>query len=235
MSNIRTYIYLPGLLIPVISLLPAGCDKNEALKPVGEQNAGADSLQKAERVDDNVFFYICENDFLFRVLMEGEQASVFLPDTTLRLPHVVSASGAKFGEGDFTYWSKGDAARLELKDVTYQACRTHSPREIWANHAREAFRTSGQEPGWILTVHPDSQITYLANYGENEYTFSTPSPVVDTAAATTTYRVETEAHELEVVLTAKQCFDAMSGWPFPTSVRLTFDGQTYRGCGRPIL
>ncbi len=216
-------------------LLISGCaETNNADSPAPANNGREAREIKALSADKAAFFYLCERDFRFRTLIRDERAMVFLPDTTLRLTGTASSSGAKFSDGAATYWKEGDEARLEFDDESFSACRAQSPVAIWQSRARGAFRALGQEPGWVLTVTPGEHIGYQANYGENEYAFPTPPSVVDTAAATTTYRVETDAHDLKVVFKGERCFDIMSGWPFPMSVRVTFDGQTYRGCGRPV-
>lgn len=78
----------------------------------------------AEHQAPRVFTFHCESDYTFTVQFKGDTAVVTLPGRTVRLPQVVSGSGARYSDGDITFWNKGNTARLELGDRTYDACRT---------------------------------------------------------------------------------------------------------------
>jgi membrane-bound inhibitor of C-type lysozyme len=57
---------------------------------------------------------------------KGEEVQLTLPDkSALTLPRVVSASGAKYSNGNFTFWSKGNTAFVEQGDaVVLKDCVT---------------------------------------------------------------------------------------------------------------
>ena len=52
--------------------------------------------------------------------IEGENAWLFLPTGTVNLPHVPSGSGAKYTDGEITFWSKGEEATLEVGEGARQ-------------------------------------------------------------------------------------------------------------------
>lgn len=51
--------------------------------------------------------------------------TISLPDDTLTLPQVESASGAKYSDGTTVFWNKGDEAFVEVDGETiYDGCTT---------------------------------------------------------------------------------------------------------------
>lgn len=49
--------------------------------------------------------------------------TVTLPDGTVALPQVESASGARYGDGTTTFWNKGNEALVEVNGETvYENC-----------------------------------------------------------------------------------------------------------------
>lgn len=78
----------------------------------------------AEHEAPRVFTFNCESAYTFTVQYDGDTAVVTLPAGTVRLPQVVSGSGARYSDGNITFWNKGNTARLEVGDRTYESCRT---------------------------------------------------------------------------------------------------------------
>jgi putative lipoprotein len=184
------------------------------------------------------FSYGCGGEYRFVALVEdgGESVRLLLPDTTVTLPHVVSASGARYGEGPYVYWSQGEEARLETPEQTFTGCVSDEGGPGWRDAKARGvrFRALGQEPGWILDVREDGGIDVEADYGEAVYHLPPADPEVDPGAGRTVYRIETEAHRATIVIDDEPCRDAMSGWPYETTVSMTLDGREYRGCGRRL-
>ena len=58
--------------------------------------------------------------------------------------------------------------------------------------------------------------------------------MIDQQGRVATYRVQTNEHELIIVLQGKRCRDSMSGEPLETTVTVILDDKEYRGCGRPL-
>lgn len=63
--------------------------------------------------DDLVFTYDFFGMTLDVQFIEGA-AILFFPDGPLELPQAVSGSGARYTDGETTFWIKGDDARLEM-------------------------------------------------------------------------------------------------------------------------
>ena len=80
-------------------------------------------LGEAAPVGPRVLAYACEG-FAFRVEVTRERALLFAPGrTNLTLPAVPTASGAKYADGNATFWSKGAEALLTLDGVEHRGCK----------------------------------------------------------------------------------------------------------------
>ena len=182
------------------------------------------------------FVYQCSDGFNFIARIEGEGVWLFLPDETLRLPHVPSASGAKYSEGQTTFWSKDDEAFVQANATTHRECKNNPAAAIWENAKLNGadFRAVGNEPGWHLEITAGKNILYVGDYGQTSLEFATPEPLTDQQARSSRYEASGGGHVLSVVLKAERCADTMSDETFETSVTLILDGKEYRGCGRAL-
>lgn len=241
------------LAMETMSALPI--EDRVAMSMVGVSRAGIDSLRTAQGVieipgdqeihpasdsqaqaDPRTFVFECPNDFTFTARIEGQTAWLFLPGKTVSLPQVPSASGAKYSDGQTTFWNKGDAALLETGEDRHQECSNNRARAIW-EHAKlngVDFRAVGNEPGWHLELKRGETILLVSDYGQSRYTFETPTPLEDAKTGTTTYRVQNQEHDLEIQLQSRPCRDSMSGELLETKVTVNLDGRTYQGCGRAL-
>lgn len=72
----------------------------------------------------------CENDATIEAAFDNTNRTVTLtmPDqSTLTLPQVEAASGAKYSDGTTTFWNSGNEAIVEVNgEMVYQACSTAS-------------------------------------------------------------------------------------------------------------
>jgi putative lipoprotein len=150
----------------------------------------------------------------------------------LTLPHVASASGARYSNGSDTFWGKGREATFERHGRT-QTCRER--REPWQEAADRGvdFRAVGQEPGWFLEIDKEKQIRLVYDYAEHELITRVPAPTVK--GTSTVYDGSVESHRLTILITDAPCTDAMSGDAFPRTVSVTIDSRTLRGCGKDIV
>jgi membrane-bound inhibitor of C-type lysozyme/uncharacterized membrane protein len=182
------------------------------------------------------FVYECGDSYRFTARIEGEKIWLFLPEQTVGLPLVPSASGAKYSDGLLTFWSKGEEALLEAGQVLRRDCMNNPRLAIWedAKFRGADFRAIGNEPGWHLEIKAGGKMVFVGDYGQSRYEFPTPEPLNNQQARKTTYEVRTLEHELTVTLEALSCRDSMSGESFETTVTVILDGQIYRGCGRPL-
>lgn len=179
------------------------------------------------------FAFECAGDLSFTVRTGAGEVAVWAPRALggryAVLSLTRSASGARYEEGDFSFWNKGELATFELAGQTYVDCRSN-PRQVpWADAARRGatFRALGQEPSWNLEVHRD-RLVLVTDLGTETAEFPYADPVV--AGSRTTYR--STGGELVAVIERQACVDTMSGDVFEASATLTVTGGTLRGCGR---
>ncbi|MNX82998.1 lysozyme inhibitor [compost metagenome] len=72
------------------------------------------------------FVFRCAGTSSVSVHYEPEVAVLRLSDREVRLPQVLSGSGARYSDGKTTFWTKGDTARLELDGQEFE-CRLEAP------------------------------------------------------------------------------------------------------------
>lgn len=184
---------------------------------------------------EDVYAYSCGDSTEFSVYVTPDSTWLFTADTTLKLTPARSASGARYVNGPFLYWSKGDEALLQLATGSLKQCKVVPREKAWqaARIRGVSFRALGQEPGWILEITGDRKLKYLGQYGQD--TLKAPLPEAETpTAGGRRYRVKTSARTLTVDIKDKPCQDAMSGFSFPATVTVSIDGHTYRGCGKSL-
>jgi len=155
-----------------------------------------------------------------------------LPDRTVTLPEVASASGARFSDGIVTFWNKGRDATLVFGGQN-ETCRER--REPWqeASDRGVEFRGVGQEPGWFLEVDRRHGLRVVYDYAEHEVAVASPS--VTTTRKTTTYEGFSGTHRVQVTVEERSCRDSMSGDQFPAVVTVTINHRTLTGCGRRLV
>jgi membrane-bound inhibitor of C-type lysozyme len=58
-----------------------------------------------------------------RFEQQDDFVSVHFAGREFRLPHVIAASGARYSDGKFTFWNKGNTAMIEIDDhIVVQDC-----------------------------------------------------------------------------------------------------------------
>jgi len=200
------------------------------------------ALALAERSVDDIpqlttFAYTCDDGtaVVARHRDEGD-VYLFLPGKTIRLPQLASGSGARYGDGNITYWSKGREATIEHADGSATRCGEQRPLSIIEDAKLRGadYWASGNEPGWTLEIAWDS-IRFVTAYATEHYRFATPAPAVDTSEKRATYRASADDHQLTVTITYVRCGDSMSDVEFEGTVEIRFDDTTMlRGCGQPL-
>ena len=160
---------------------------------------------------------------------------LFLPEQTVKLPRVRSASGAKYSDGETVFWTQGREARIELPDGRVWACAENRRRSLIEDAKLRGmdFWATGNEPGWTLEIGSDS-LVFVTGYGAERHVFPGPEPRVDNEAGIAEWQAEADGHALKVFLTGRECRDDMSGEAFETTVEVVFDGRTLRGCGQAL-
>lgn len=153
-----------------------------------------------------------------------------------RLPQAVVASGARYQDGEISFWNRGDEARVEtprgqlkcaLSDERTALTRAEKPGVM--------FWGQGNEPGWnVALAHDEPMLALALDYGETRIELPYMVSVMDNTAG----RVVLENARVEpffrLRIEAAACFDNMSGQPFPARVTLTYKGEQYSGCGQGI-
>ncbi|PJK30901.1 META domain-containing protein [Minwuia thermotolerans] len=151
---------------------------------------------------------------------------IMIGDERRHLIRVRSASGARYesaGGGEpVLFWDKGATALLKVGATETLDCRR-------AEHGPFLpFEARGQEPGWLLEITAD-RIRLEADYGERTVTMPTPPP--ETGPGVRTYRAAREDHALDIRIADRLCQDSMAGTPYPKTVTVTLDHETWEGCG----
>ncbi len=215
------------------AVLVAGCEKSGVTTDAANHLGPAPEKPAAQA---STFVYECTDGSTFVTRIEERTAWLFLPTGTVSLPHAPSGSGAKYTDGEITFWTKGEEATMEAEEGARRNCRNNRARAIWedAKFRGVDFRALGNEPGWNLEISAGGGILYLGDYGQTEYRFPTPEPVEDQDARRTTYTVEDGGHALAIMLEGRVCMDTMSGEAFETRVTVVLDGREHRGCGRAL-
>ncbi len=225
----RQHIYSSFLLLtfPLLAVCTGSIKQNDAVNI---------SISHPVQTPPQTYVYECSDGYNFTVRIEGENAWLFRSTQTISLPHVPSGSGTKFSDGSTTYWSQGDEALLEVGKETYRGCKNNLAKAIWEDAKLRGigFRAVGNEPGWYLEINENEKIVFINNYGENQYEFTTPEPLIDQLSRTTKYEVQDDTHELTITLKGKRCHDSMRDESFETAVTVIFDGKYFTGCGKAL-
>jgi putative lipoprotein len=244
---------LPATLALVVATLAlVACGRSEVpTDPPPQPQAPAPKVEEApprdleEAIERDVsvgsfsfeaYAYNCGGQEITVRAGDGELALV-LPERSLLLPQVEAASGARYSDGQVSFWGKGIESGIltaEGKDIECELDRQRTP---WVDaRARGAtFRAVGQEPGWNLEIHPD-RIVMVYQYGNRRVVVPNVGLIenADSPDPERRWQATTEAHELQVTVEDRGCTDVMSGETFPARVKVKLDGRDYAGCGQDL-
>ncbi|WNL42835.1 MliC family protein [Halomonas sp. PAMB 3264] len=152
-----------------------------------------------------------------------------------RLPQAVVASGARYQDGEISFWERGDTARVETPRGQL-ACSAGGERRAMtrADNPGVMFKAVGTAPAWALTLAHDTP-TLTVQAGDNPperltYMIST----LDNDAGRVVLESADVAPFFRVRIDAGACFDKTSRAPYPARVTLTYQGEQYSGCGQGI-
>jgi putative lipoprotein len=96
-----------------------------------------------------------------------------------------------------------------------------------------SFVGSGNEPGWLLAMWPDSVIL-VADYGTDTLRFPAVEPEV-LGTGRRLWALEAGGRSLSLAISAEPCQDDMSGAGYPATIQYVLDSlTTRRGCGTPL-
>ncbi|MDT8880656.1 MliC family protein [Halomonas saccharevitans] len=153
-----------------------------------------------------------------------------------RLAPAVVASGARYQQGDLSFWNKGREALVESQRGRLD-CRVDVTRDALTReeHPGVMFRGQGNEPGWHVALANDvPELTMTLDYGRREVTLPYRVTTLDNDAGRVILASGQAARPFTLRIEAKACFDDMSGQPWPARVTLSLNDQVYRGCGQGI-
>jgi len=222
--------YRLGLLAIAVTLAAcAGSSEHDATAALAERSVD-DIPQLA------TFSFACDDGTTVVANHRDEgYVYLFLPENTVRLAHVPSASGARYSDGAISYWSKGREATIERADKSTTRCEEQRRLSIIEDAKLRGadYWARGNEPGWMLEIAWDS-IRFVTGYATEHYRFATPEPVVDTNEKRATYRAMADDHTLTITITYLRCGDSMSDEKFEGTVELQFDDTILRGCGQAL-
>jgi putative lipoprotein len=230
-----------SVLITALAAFSCRGDAGSTIPETADTSGQASAGDTATALPDGLeatFSYGCNREYRFvaQILEGGESVRLILPDTTVTLSRVDSASGAKYGDDPYVYWSKGDQATIETPQASFTDCTNDEGGPGWMEARQRGvdFRAVGQEPGWLLDIHEEDSIALMTDYGQAHYRFPPVEPETEGRAGRSVYRIETEAHRATIVVDDEPCRDSMSGWPYEMTVLLTLDGREFDGCGRRL-
>jgi uncharacterized membrane protein/membrane-bound inhibitor of C-type lysozyme len=211
-----------------------------SLLPFGIATAfGSDLYKKPNNVSHKTaqtFVFECPDGLVFTARIAEDEAWLFLPGKTEKLKAEPSASGAKYSHETTMLWNKGDESIVQVGDEVHKGCKNNRREAIWEDAKLRGvnFRARGNEPGWHLEISSGKEILFVTDYGNNRYSFTTPTPSIDQKTKTTTYSIENAGHALTVVIEGEKCNDTMSDETFEATVTVTLDDQLHLGCGRAL-
>ncbi|TDO07715.1 MULTISPECIES: MliC family protein [Halomonas] len=153
-----------------------------------------------------------------------------------RLPPAVVASGARYQQGELSFWNKGDQAMVESATGRLE-CICDQARDVLTRRQRPGtmFHARGNEPGWVVNLASDRpEATLVLDDGERKMTLPYRVTALDNGEGRMILASGRADTPFELRLEARACFDSMSGQPFPARVTLRIDGERYLGCGQGI-
>lgn len=205
---------IPPFLLPLLVLCGCSATGTDAAVPPPQ------AVPEAVRPGGESVVYHCGDR---RVTARFEGQDVLFqraPDPPRRLSTTLSASGARYAGPGIVFWTKRDEALLEIEGEGTVRCRRQDA----------PIRAVGQEPGWLLEITPGGRMAFTGDYGEIRVSAAAPPPEA-APDRRTVYRAGPEARGLTAVFEDRPCQDVMSGSLYPTTVTVTLDGRTHRGCG----
>jgi putative lipoprotein len=159
---------------------------------------------------------------------------VLLPDQAVDLGRVETASGTRYANSAVSFWLKGDELTLEIAGTTTTCTVDRFKSKVESVKLSGGdFWATGNEPGWVLEMYPDSMV-FTTNYGEDRYQTGIAKVSEDARARMSVFRGETDGKVLVVTLRGDPCVDSMSGEEFETIVRIDFGGKVFDGCGAAL-
>lgn len=235
----------PAALLVAGMLIAAGCQKSpdpqagaaatpESAAPTTTAPAPIAGEPLAALPDGvlHAYFWECDRDvtLVMRNLLEQKSVGLEMHGESRLLPQVVAASGAKYSDGDFTFWTKGETATFQRGTGPEVACREVRAKSLVEDARLRGvlYRGRGNEPGWTLEVGPNDRLQFVTMFGEQKFEFA--GATVANVDGTTVYAAQSGDDAIKVSVRQEACLDDMSGEPFDYRMVVEHGDRTLRGC-----
>jgi membrane-bound inhibitor of C-type lysozyme/uncharacterized membrane protein len=171
-----------------------------------------------------------------RVLKDTGRLELRVDGSRQSLPPVVSASGARYEDAAWLFWSRGAEALFQRKPAPPVNCieaRALSLIED-ARVRGVTFRGTGNEPGWVLELGPATRVWLSHENGRRTAEWADIAPTGGPVPGTLRYNAVSGGRRFMITVLPDACVDDMSGDRFTHTVQIDIDGARQRGCGREV-
>ncbi|SFC38769.1 Membrane-bound lysozyme-inhibitor of c-type lysozyme [Marinospirillum celere] len=191
--------------------------------------------------------WVCDDQDVMQTRHTDNQLWLQLPnsDSWLELNRGRSASGSLYENAqDTRFWSQGERARVFTPHQEWSFCHleargAHDEVDATAliagtDNSPDALtlRATGHHPGWLLEIRQKGEGSLSFNFGTETHDLTgieqTHQDLIVRRYQAQLPDGEPFQYQVENVM----CIDIKSGEPFQHRVEMTFQGQTYRGCGQ---
>lgn len=184
------------------------------------------------------YVWDCDGGLHLRMknLYREDAITLELHEGPRKLPRVIAASGAKYSDGSLTFWTKGSTAILQRAGGAPVNCRELRTESLIAD-ARERgvrYRGTGNEPGWVVEIGPDSRLLYAGNYGQDRREFDNLMQREGSRAGVLTFDAGAGSQRITVTVSLTACDDDMSGAEFDFRMEVEVGDKRLRGCATAI-
>lgn len=198
----------------------------------------SNSMLSAEETAQKTFAYSCSNGQQITAQYFHNSVKLYLPDETVKLPLVRSASGVKFENDAITFWAKNNEALLLERGRHNISCEIDDNASIWEAARLEGadFRGIGSQRGWeLLTYQQGKGIVLTVDYGFKSLVFRNGTTYPAFKQHPTVILAKNKKHEVHIELSETECRDGKKEQTYPVSVFIVVDNlYKLRGCGKPL-
>lgn len=123
--------------------------------------------------------------------------------------------------------STPDDSKNENQAAGAVACDLQLPLCFAPGGVERPFVARGNEPFWRVILEPGQLVLERMD----EKTVALRYEVTERSATARTFEAEGDGIRVSLKAAAQLCRDSMSGMPYPRQVRLSINGEEFRGCG----
>ena len=218
----------------------AAPDAATAVEPAAPAAAGAAAPADAAMPEGVLRAYVweCDNGLTLHMqnLLQENAIALDMYGGARKLLQVVSASGAKYSDGDFTFWTKGDTATFQRAGSPPVECRELRAQSLLADARERGVRYLGRgnEPGWTVEIGPGARLEFATNYGQKRVAFAAATESGTETAGARVFRAEHGGQRIKVSVTTQACTDDMSDEQFEQLMVVEYGGKDFRGCATAL-